>query len=86
MLLVIFNNMKSIYKVIFCKLLTGFNFGILCNALENVFSSILIGCLLPLTSLFCLFVLPVIWTAQIFNKSLLAKFAWAMDVDPVFRF
>lgn len=23
---------------------------------------------------------------QIFNKSLLAKFAWAMDVDPQFRF
>lgn len=23
---------------------------------------------------------------QIFNKSLLAKFAWAMDVDPDFRF
>lgn len=23
---------------------------------------------------------------QIFNKSLLAKFAWAMDVDPEFRF
>lgn len=23
---------------------------------------------------------------QIFNKSLLAKFAWAMDVDPAFRF
>ena len=25
-------------------------------------------------------------TSQIFNKSLLAKFAWAMDVDPDFRF
>lgn len=23
---------------------------------------------------------------KIFNKSLLAKFAWAMDVDPEFRF
>jgi len=23
---------------------------------------------------------------QIFNKSLLAKFSWAMDVDPDFRF
>ncbi|KAI3954190.1 hypothetical protein MKW98_018014 [Papaver atlanticum] len=26
------------------------------------------------------------FTLQIFNKSLLAKFAWAMDVDPSFRF
>ncbi|KAG6536399.1 hypothetical protein ZIOFF_001453 [Zingiber officinale] len=26
------------------------------------------------------------WFFQIFNKSLLAKFAWAMDVDPNFRF
>ena len=26
------------------------------------------------------------FASQIFNKSLLAKFAWAMDVDPDFRF
>lgn len=39
-------------------------------------------CLFSVSSIFfCFFCF-----AQIFNKSLLAKFAWAMDVDPDFRF
>lgn len=29
---------------------------------------------------------PKLYFLQIFNKSLLAKFTWAMDVDPGFRF